>query len=97
MRTLAASASGKIGIQMKKQIQIFGTYKVDDRTDSFTGTVAFDEKENAIYYSWTLLNKDGKSTPEKSLSVTFEQIPSRQDRFEFTKVHAIEGIRKYRN
>lgn len=81
---------------MKKQIQISGTYKLDNKTDPFTGTITFDERVNSIYYSWTLFNKDGKSIGGKSLNVAFQQIPAGQDRFEFTKDHAIGGIREYR-
>jgi hypothetical protein len=96
MRTLAASASGRIGLPMKKQIQISGTYKLDNKTDSFKGTVTVDERENSIYYSWTLFDEDGKSIGAKSLNVAFQQIPVGHDRFEFTKAHAIEGIREFR-
>ena len=69
---------------------------MDDRLDSFTGTITFDERESSIYYSWNLFDKDGKSICGKSLNVAFQQIPAGQDRFEFTKDHAIEGIREYR-
>ncbi len=81
---------------MEKEIKIFGTYKLDNRTEPFSGTVTFDERENSIYYSWNLTNKDGQSIAGKSLNVAFQQIPAGQDRFEFSKEHAIEGIRKYR-
>ena len=81
---------------MKKQIRILGTYKLDRKIDSFTGTVSFDERENSIYYSWALFNKDGKLLGGKSLNVEFLKIPEGHDRFEFAKAHAIEGIRRYR-
>lgn len=81
---------------MKKQIKILGIYKLDNQTDSFTGTVTLDERENSIYYSWTLFDKDGKLLAGKSFNVAFRQIPVGHDRFEFSKAHAIEGIRKYR-
>lgn len=81
---------------MKKQIQISGTYKLDNKTDSFTGTVTFDERENSIYYSWTLFDEDGESIGGKSLNVAFQQIPAGQDRFEFAQAHAIEGIKEFR-
>ena len=81
---------------MKRQIQISGTYKLDNKSDSFTGTVTFDERENSFYYSWTLFDKDGKSIAAKSLDITFQQVPAGQDRFEFTKAHALAGIRKFR-
>ena len=95
-QTLAASASGQARVRMKKEIKIFGTYKLDNRTEPFSGIVTFDEKENSIYYSWNLINKDGKSIGGKSLNVAFEQIPAGQDRFEFSKEHAIKGIKRYR-
>jgi hypothetical protein len=95
-QALAASASGQIGLQMKRQIQILGTYKLDDKTDSFSGTVTFDERENSIYYSWNLFDKEGKRIAGKSLHVAYQQIPVGQDRFEFSKAHAIEGIKEYR-
>ncbi|MEJ1242563.1 hypothetical protein WBG78_30750 [Chryseolinea sp. T2] len=81
---------------MERQIQILGTYQLDNKTDSFTGTVTFNERENSIYYSWRLVDKEGKSIAEKSLNVAFQEIPEGQDRFEFSKKHAIEGIRRYR-
>jgi hypothetical protein len=81
---------------MKKQIQILGTYKLDNKTDSFSGTVTFDERENSIYYSWTLFDKEGKRIARKSLNVAYQQIPLEQDKFEFSKTHAIEEIKKYR-
>ena len=96
MRTLAASASGQTRLRMEKQIQISGTYKLDNKTDSFTGTVTFEERENSIYYSWTLFDKDGKLIGGKTLNVAFQQVPGGQDRFEFAKAHAIEGIREFR-
>lgn len=61
---------------MKRKIQIIGTYNLDNKTDSFTGTVTFDERENSIYYSWKLFDKDGKSIGAKSLNVTFQPIPA---------------------
>ena len=81
---------------MKRKIQIIGTYNLDNKTDSFTGTVTFDERENSIYYSWKLFDKDGKSIGAKSLNLTFQQIPAGHDKFEFSKTHAIEGIKEYR-
>lgn len=81
---------------MKRQIQISGTYKLDNKIDSFTGTVTFDERENSIYYSWTLFDKEGKRTAGKSLNVAYQQIPIGQDRFEFSKAHAIQGIKEYK-
>ena len=81
---------------MKKQLQISGTYTLDNRTDSFTGTITFDERENSIYYSWNLVDKNGKFIAGKSLNVAFQQIPKGHDKFEFSKTHAIEGIKKYR-
>jgi len=96
IQTLAVSASGQIGLRMKKQIQISGIYKLDNKTDSFTGTVMFDERDNSIYYSWTLLDEKGKSIAGKSLNVAFQQIPEGYDKFEFSKTHAIEGIKNFR-
>jgi hypothetical protein len=93
---LAASASGQIRLRMKKQIRVSGTYKLDNKTDSFTGIVTFDEREHSIYYSWTLLDEKGKSIAGKSLNVTFQQIPAGHDKFEYSKAHAIEGIKKIR-
>lgn len=81
---------------MKKQIQISGTYKLDNKTDSFSGTVTFDERENSIYYSWNLFDGDGNSIGGKSVNVAIQQIPAGQDKFKFLQSHAIEGIRKYR-
>jgi hypothetical protein len=69
---------------------------LDNKTDSFNGTVAFDERENSMYYSWTLFDKDGKLIGTKSLNVAFQQVPVGQDRLEFTKAHAIQGIREFR-
>jgi hypothetical protein len=81
---------------MKKQIQISGTYTFDKKTDSFTGTITFEERENSIYYTWNLVDKDGKSIGGKSLNVAFQQIPAGHDKFEFSKTHAIQGIKEYR-
>jgi hypothetical protein len=81
---------------MKKQIEISGTYKLDNKTDSFTGTVTLDERDDSIYYSWTLLDEKGKSIAGKSLNVAFQQIPHGHDKFEFSKAHAIEGIKNFR-
>ena len=81
---------------MKRQIQISGTYKLDNRTDSFTGTVTFDERENSVYYSWTLSDKAGKSIGEKSFNVAHQQIPVGQDILEFSKAHALQGIKEYK-
>jgi hypothetical protein len=81
---------------MKKQIQISGTYTLNNKTDSYFGTVTFDERESSIYYSWTLFDKEGRTIGGRSLDVAFQQIPAGEDRFEFAKAHAIEGIRKFR-
>ncbi|HEY5916375.1 MAG TPA: hypothetical protein VIU13_03205 [Chryseolinea sp.] len=81
---------------MKREIKISGIYKLDNKAEPFSGAVTFDEKEDSIYYSWKLTNKDGQLIAGKSLNVTFQQVPDGQDRFEFSKEHAIEGIRKYR-
>jgi len=81
---------------MKKQLQISGTYKLDGKTDSFTGTITFNERANSIYYSCYLFDKDGKSIGGKSMNVAFQQIPAGHGRFEFSKAHAIEGIKEYR-
>ena len=96
MRTLAASASGPIELPMKKEIQISGTYRFNNKTGSFTGTVTLDQRENSIYYTWNLRDNEGKSLGNKSMPVAFQQIPIGQDKFEFSKAHAIEGIRNYR-
>src|SRR5688572_13586678 len=93
---LAASASGQIDLQMKKQIKILGTYKLEDKSEPFTGTITLDERENSIYYTWNLFDRDGKSIGGKSLNVSFQQIPAGHDRFEFSEAHAMEGIKKYR-
>jgi hypothetical protein len=81
---------------MKRAIEISGTYKMQNKTEPFSGTVTFDEREGSIYYSWELTNKNGQSIGAKSLKVALEQVPYGQDIFEFSKKHAIEGIRKYR-
>jgi hypothetical protein len=81
---------------MKKEINIFGIYRLGNKTEPFSGKITFDERERSIYYSWTLMNEDGKLVAGKSLNVAFQQIPAGRDRFEFSKEHAIEGIRKYR-
>ena len=81
---------------MKKEIRISGTYRFNGVAGPFTGTVAFDERENLIYYSWNLYDKEGQSLAHRSMPVTSQQIPVGQDKFEFRKAHAIEGIRKYR-
>jgi hypothetical protein len=81
---------------MKKQTKLFGSYKIGNRIEPFSGTVRFDERENSIYYSWNLTNIDRRSIAEKSLNVGFQQIPVGQDRFEFSRKHAIERIKKYR-
>ena len=81
---------------MKKEIRISGTCRLNGVIGPFTGTVTFDERENLIYYSWNLYDKEGQSLAHRSMPVTSQQIPVGQDKFEFTKAHAIEGIRKYR-
>lgn len=81
---------------MKKEIQISGTYELYNKTSSFTGTLTFDEREDLIYYSWNLYDEEGKFLGGKSLPIAFQQIPTGQDKFEYTKAHAIEGIKKYR-
>jgi hypothetical protein len=86
----------QLHLLMKKEIKISGRYKLHGKIDSFTGTVTFDERENSIYYSWNLRDKDGQNLVNRSMPVSFQQIPHGQDKYEFSKLHAIEGIRKYR-
>ena len=81
---------------MKKEIQISGTYRIVNKTGSFTGTVTFDERENSIYYNWRLVDNEGQLIAGKSIDASFQEMPIGQDGFEFTKEHAIEGIKKYR-
>jgi hypothetical protein len=81
---------------MKTPIQISGIYKFNNKTGPFTGTVTFDERENCIYYSWNLRDDAGNNLGGKSISVAFQQIPLGRDKFEFSKAHALEGIRKFR-
>lgn len=83
-------------IIMKKEIQISGKYKLGNKTDSFTGIATFDERENSIYYSWNLLDNNGRSIGGKSLNIGLQQMPAGQDKFEFSKEHAMEGIWKFR-
>jgi hypothetical protein len=81
---------------MKKQIQISGTYKFDNKSGPFTGTVSFDERENLIYYTWNLRDEQGNNLGGKARPIAFQQIPLGQDKLEFSKAHALEGIRKFR-
>jgi hypothetical protein len=81
---------------MKKQIQISGTYKFNNKSGLFTGTVTFDERENLIYYSWNLRDEQGNNLASKARPIAFQQIPLGQDKLEFSKEHAVEGIRKFR-
>jgi hypothetical protein len=81
---------------MKMQLQISGTYNLNNKTDSFAGTITFDEKESSIYYNWYLNDKDGQPIASKSVNVMFQEIPAGHDKFEFLRRHAIEGIKKYR-
>lgn len=81
---------------MEKKLRISGTFNLDNKTDSFVGTITFNESENSIYYTWNLLDNDGKLIGAKSLTVPFQQIPAGVDRFEFTQDHAIQGIKNYR-
>ena len=81
---------------MKKQIQISGTYKFDNKSGLFTGTVSFDERENLIYYIWNLRDEQGNNLGGKARPIAFQQIPFGQDKLEFSKAHALEGIRKFR-
>ena len=85
-----------IGLQMNRELRVFGLYRVGKITDSFTGIVTFEERGNSIYYSWTLLDKEGILIGAKSLNVEFQQIPPGKDRFDFVKAHAIQGIEEYR-
>ena len=81
---------------MKRQIQISGTYKFNNRSGLFTGIVTFDEREDSIYYSWSLSDEQGNNLGGKSRPIAFQQIPVGQDILEFSKAHAVEGIRKFR-
>lgn len=81
---------------MKKEIQISGTYRLDEKLESFTGTVTFDEREDSICYSWRLIGKHGESIGGRSLNVALRQIPTGNDKFDFVRKHAIEGIKEYR-
>ena len=69
---------------------------MNNKTGNFTGTVTFEEREKSIYYSWTLRDGDGRNLAVKSMPLAFQQIPVGQDRFEFSKEHAFDGIRNYR-
>lgn len=77
---------------MNRQIQISGAYELDNKSGQFTGTVTFEERENSYYYSWILFDKEGKSIAAKSFDVIFQKKSAGQDRFEFTKTHALVGI-----
>jgi hypothetical protein len=81
---------------MKKQMQISGTYKFGDKSGLFTGTVTFDERENMIYYGWGLRDEQGNNLGSKARPILFQQIPAGQDKLEFSKAHALEGIRRFR-
>jgi hypothetical protein len=81
---------------MKKELKISGTYKFDNKSAPFTGIVTFEERENLIYYTWTVRDNEGNPLAARGMPVAFQQIPLGQDKFEFSKQHAIEGIRKYR-
>ena len=81
---------------MKRQLQISGTYKFENKSGLFTGIVTFDERENLIYYSWNLRDKQGNNLGGKARPIAFQQIPLGQNKLEFSKAHALEGIRKFR-
>jgi hypothetical protein len=81
---------------MKNEIQISGTCKLNGETVSFHGTLTFEERRDSIYYSWKLVNKIGQLIAARSMNIAFQQIPVGQDRFEFSKAHAIQGIKTYR-
>lgn len=36
---------------MNKEIHVSGTYTLDNKTDSFTGVVTFEERENSIVFT----------------------------------------------
>lgn len=77
-------------------MKLSGMYKLNNKTDPFTGTITFEERNDLIYYSWNLYDQEGKFLGHKSIPIPFHQIPAGQDRFEFSKGHAIEGIRQFR-
>jgi hypothetical protein len=77
-------------------MQISGTYKFNNKSGLFTGTVTFDERENLIYCSWILRDEQGNNLGGKSRPIAFQQIPLGQDKLEVSKAHAVEEIRKFR-
>jgi hypothetical protein len=81
---------------MKNDIKISGIYSFDGVTGPFKGTVTFDEGEDVIYYRWNLYDKEGQFLGHRSMPVRFQQIPRGQDKLEFAREHAMEGIRRYR-
>ena len=81
---------------MENQMNLSGTYKYNDKGGQFTGTVTFDDRQHLIYYSWLLRDGDGNILGGKSMPIYNQHVPVGEDRLEFSRKHALEGIKKFR-
>ena len=77
---------------MKKQIQISGIYKHNNKSGPFTGMVTFDERENLIYYTWDLRDEQGNSLGFRGMPVAFQQIPMEKKSWSFLKHMRWRGL-----
>ena len=79
-----------------KDIQISGTFQLDNKKGEYNGQISFREDKESIYYTWKLVDSHNDSIAGQSRTIHFKQIPPDADLKEFTINHSIESIKRYR-
>ncbi len=73
-----------------------GTYQLKDEKGSFTGELKISRNPGNMHYEWSLISDKQKLLAAKSSKVNFDQIPEKEDKFEFVKTKALTEIKEYR-
>jgi hypothetical protein len=77
-------------------LQITGSYKINNETGFFFGTIAFEQREKYIQYTWSLVSNKEKLLAAKSSIINFPKISDDPNEFEQAKAQAIEEIKQYK-
>lgn len=91
--------------RIKRRAIVRGNHRKGTEDKPFVGTVELElrygvgeraKSEKSIYYAWRLATSDGEFICAAGNLVSFRMIPSTEDPFQFSLLHAIEHIKRKR-